>query len=130
MKRVVQITSFLLVLSFLIGIFSQSYLIISFYLNRAEITEKHCVNKEKPELECAGQCHLKKQLEATKPTKELNNDLPNSPRTFLLMFGFFQTKSTYQLLAKIKPNKKHFFSVPNHYTDGFRRKILHPPIIS
>ena len=130
MKRVVQITSFLLVLSFLIGMFSQSYLIISFYLNRAEITEKHCVNKDKPELECAGQCHLKKQLEATKPAKELNQDLPNSPRTFLLMFGFFQASSTNQLAAKIKPNKKQFFSVTNHYTDGFRQKILHPQIYS
>lgn len=130
MKRAVQITSFLLVLSFLVGMFSQSYLIISFYLNRAEIIEKHCVNKDKPELECAGQCHLKKQLEATKPTKDLNQDLPNSPRTFLLMFGFFQAKSTNQLLTKIKPIKKHIFSVTNHYSDGFRQKILHPPIFS
>ncbi len=126
----VQITSFLLVFSFLIGMFSQSYLIISFYINRAKITEKHCVNKDKPELQCEGQCHLKKQLEASKPAKDLNQELPNSPRSFLLMFGFFQAASSNPSVATIKSTKKNIFSVSNLYADGFRRKILHPPILS
>ncbi len=126
----VQITSLLLVLSFLVGMFSQSYLIISFYLNRAEITEKHCVNKDKPELQCAGQCHLKKQLEASKPAKDLNQDLPNSSRSFLLMFGFFQTASNNPHEIKIKPSKKNIFSASAHFTNGVKRKILHPPILS
>ncbi|NIJ45559.1 hypothetical protein FHR24_002027 [Wenyingzhuangia heitensis] len=28
----------------------------------SEIIEKYCVNKDKPELQCNGQCHLAKQL--------------------------------------------------------------------
>lgn len=34
-----------------------------FKMNQEEIAKAHCVNKGKPELECNGQCHLKKELE-------------------------------------------------------------------
>lgn len=37
---------------------------IWFSINQAEITELFCINKQQPELECHGKCHLKKTLEA------------------------------------------------------------------
>lgn len=130
MKRRIQITSLILVLSFLIGTFGQSYLLISFYLNRAEITEKHCENKDKPELACEGQCHLKKQLENTRPTNDVKQDLPSSPRSFLLMFSFFQAGNYPTIQANSIEPKSSIFYTSFHCTDGIKRKILHPPIIA
>ncbi|MFD1550817.1 hypothetical protein [Putridiphycobacter roseus] len=37
--------------------------VLNFYQNQAEITDLHCVNKDKPELHCAGHCYLKTQLQ-------------------------------------------------------------------
>ena len=33
-----------------------------FYLNQAEIEIAYCINKDKPELDCHGRCHLRSQL--------------------------------------------------------------------
>ncbi len=44
----------------------QSYGLIeaSFALNRAEIAARYCVNLDRPELHCDGQCELTRRLEA------------------------------------------------------------------
>jgi len=36
--------------------------VVYFELNIDEIIEKYCVNKDKPQLECNGKCHLAKQI--------------------------------------------------------------------
>jgi len=44
-----------------------------FKANQQELADKYCENKAKPELECNGQCHLKKEIakaeEPVQPTK-------------------------------------------------------------
>ena len=45
-----------------------------FKLNIDEIIEKYCVNKERPQLQCNGQCHLMKTLSLSQDTTE--NDQP------------------------------------------------------
>lgn len=52
----------LLVLSLLIGL-QQAIIVVHFKLNRDAIEERFCTNKNKPELQCHGTCHLKKQLQ-------------------------------------------------------------------
>ncbi|MDO6802866.1 hypothetical protein Q4595_10440 [Wenyingzhuangia sp. 1_MG-2023] len=39
-----------------------------------EIVEKYCVNKDKPQLQCNGQCHLAKQLNTTTNSQNTNKD--------------------------------------------------------
>jgi hypothetical protein len=43
---------------------------VNFYLNREEITALHCVNKDKPELQCEGKCELGKRLSEAKNQTE------------------------------------------------------------
>lgn len=43
---------------------------IDFKLNQESIAEAHCINKDKPEMNCDGKCYLKKQLEKTKKDKK------------------------------------------------------------
>lgn len=41
---------------------SNAVLVAEFKLNQSEIERLYCVNKAKPEKQCHGKCHLKKQL--------------------------------------------------------------------
>tara|TARA_B110000211_G_C14081735_1_gene554880 strand:- start:3341 stop:3712 length:372 start_codon:yes stop_codon:yes gene_type:complete len=43
---------------------------IDYSINKAEIIEKYCENKDKPILKCEGKCHLKKQLIKAVQTEE------------------------------------------------------------
>lgn len=38
---------------------------VAFFSNQAAIAEEYCVNKDKPEMECNGKCHLQKMLTGT-----------------------------------------------------------------
>jgi len=41
---------------------SKSILFINYEINKAEITAKYCVNKDKPMMHCCGKCLLKRKL--------------------------------------------------------------------
>ena len=58
---------------FLLVSFQQALIIVHFKLNQQNIEQEFCVNKAKPELQCHGKCHLKKELE-----KSEKNDLEQS----------------------------------------------------
>ncbi|MBJ2124455.1 MULTISPECIES: hypothetical protein [Flavobacterium] len=68
MKKVFSITMTIL---FLLVSFQQALIVVHFKLNQNAIEKEFCVNKAKPELQCHGKCHLKKELQET----EKNSDL-------------------------------------------------------
>ena len=68
MNKVFSITMTIL---FLLVSFQQALIIVHFKLNQDAIEKEFCVNKAKPELQCHGKCHLKKELRET----EKNTDL-------------------------------------------------------
>lgn len=51
---------------FLMVISHQAVIIVHFKLNQKAIEREFCVNKDKPELHCKGNCHLEKELEQSK----------------------------------------------------------------
>ncbi len=74
----------LVLILFLIPQVSNTILWVNYELNKQAITEEFCVNIEKPELKCEGQCHLAEQLSETSPSPESNqpaevNYLPEIP---------------------------------------------------
>ncbi len=67
----------LIIVFMIIGIGAESFqtnLIELYYrLNTAAITQEYCVNKNKPQMHCNGQCHLAKELKkATQPATNSN----------------------------------------------------------
>lgn len=53
----------------------QAALIVLFKLNQQAIEQQFCINKDKPELQCHGKCHLKKELEKSVTTDLELNDI-------------------------------------------------------
>jgi len=71
MKKVFSITMTIL---FLLVSFQQALIVVHFKLNQQDIENQFCENKAKPELQCHGKCHLKKELEKSeKNDLELNS---------------------------------------------------------
>lgn len=65
MKKFFSITMTIL---FLLVSFQQALIIVHFKLNQQNIEKEFCVNKAKPQLQCHGKCHLKKELEKSDNT--------------------------------------------------------------
>jgi len=68
MKKVFSITMTML---FLLVSFQQALIIVHFKLNQKNIEKEFCVNKAKPELQCHGKCHLKKELQKSEKESDL-----------------------------------------------------------
>lgn len=65
--------AFFIVICLQIPLFSQWGSIAYFQLNRDYIAKNLCVNKDKPKLNCNGQCYLAKQLKATEEKEKKSN---------------------------------------------------------
>jgi hypothetical protein len=86
LKSLYTYAAILLTLIFSAGLIYQTLTVVNFYSNRAEIAEKYCVNKEKPEKKCHGKCHLEKQLTVSTASKSSDAQVTIQPITFWL-FG-------------------------------------------
>ncbi len=81
------ISGLLMLLSVLIG-FQQAIIVMHFKLNQERIDKEFCENKNKPELQCHGLCHLKKQLEDQESSDTAN--VKNYPRVDMLVVADFE----------------------------------------
>ena len=57
-----RLLSILLLFAFITVNFSKVFIWVHYEINKTEITEKYCVNKDKPGMHCCGKCLLKKKL--------------------------------------------------------------------
>ena len=74
---------FIVILAVLLQTFRQTEVIFGYHLNKSYITENFCVNKAKPEMQCNGKCHLKKEL---KESEESTSKNPVSLKQFNELF--------------------------------------------
>jgi hypothetical protein len=79
----------LIAVGFLFFQFRQVIIVSSFYLNQSEIIEEHCENKDQPEMQCNGKCHLSKELKKSsfESTSLLSTETPANPPV-ALWFNF------------------------------------------
>ncbi|WP_157607914.1 hypothetical protein [Seonamhaeicola sp. S2-3] len=98
---------------------------IEYLLNQDYIAEFLCVNKDKPELQCNGKCHLAKELkkqQQQEPLTTLSVYMENYPIGFVNILNI--SKSTVITLKK-----EHFFYYKNLYNFNIKKSIFQPPII-
>ena len=103
--------------------------LVYFELNIDSIIQKYCVNKDKPEFQCNGKCHLAKQLIETS-----NNDTNSNNNSLLVLFESFIPVyiNTFKEIEFKNPNalivKKEIFRYRNTYSFLREFKNLKPPI--
>ncbi|MGN6494905.1 MAG: hypothetical protein ACTHLE_23160 [Agriterribacter sp.] len=98
---------------------------LQYQFNKDFIAANLCENKEKPQLQCEGKCHLKKQIEK-------NSDAPNptgeKSAVKLTITDFFEENSFS--FAGIVSGTGAGYSVyyNNHYSHLHTSPVFHPPL--
>ncbi len=62
MRSIFRGISVVIIVMFICSINIKSLVTINYFINQSEIIELFCINKDKPQLECNGKCHLATQL--------------------------------------------------------------------
>tara|TARA_Y100000589_G_C27180115_1_gene640385 strand:+ start:2532 stop:2924 length:393 start_codon:yes stop_codon:yes gene_type:complete len=96
-----------LLFSFIISGLNHIYPILDYLINKEEIIEKHCQNKDKPVMKCNGKCHLKKQV-----SKKIKVEKTSSNHPFNLPIKPFENFNAYcneicELEKKIQSYSTH-----------------------
>lgn len=113
----------LIVLCLLIGL-QQAIIVIYFKLNRDAIEQKFCINRNKPELQCHGTCHLKQQLQKTENPESAS--LNNYPKIeiFPVSTTDLKVENSITVIQKIQSYYKETL-----YINPYRKILIPPPII-
>ncbi len=108
-----------------VPLFSQWGSVAYFQLNRAYIAKNLCVNKNKPKLNCNGQCYLAKQLKATeeKETKSNSEKLEKMPEVVL----YWNFQQTFNFTPNLVFTKKKVVPFINSYFFHFNSTLIQPP---
>ena len=96
----------------------KSFVTLNFYLNQSEISELFCVNKEKPQLNCNGKCHLNTVLTETATDDETPFSQNNSEDNLDLIFDLF-TESPINFINNESKNScsQHALTILNRYLE-------------
>lgn len=103
--------------------FNQLGIFIEYVMDIETFTELYCENKDKPEKQCNGKCHLVDQLAENEEQKQ-SKEIQSPPEVLLFC-------STNQI-EFVKANeffvvRKSIFNFNTDLTDGIAHTIFHPP---
>lgn len=94
-------------------------------MNKAEITQKYCVNKDKPGMHCCGKCHLKKKM-AEDDEKQKSPAMPDI-KNDIQLFGSAISLNIY------RRESKHYIRNAQYsgaYLPGVHSSVFHPPQVA
>lgn len=105
--------------------FRQAIVVMHFKLNQESIEQAFCENKGRPELECHGICHLKKELQKTR------NDDQNQIAILIQKLETLPTEtSKIGVVHRIPEIGNRTFIFINHrYTEPCKEIFVPPPIV-
>jgi|SRR5690606_3060628 len=112
----------MMVLSLLVG-FQQAIVVMHFKLNQEAIEREFCINKNKPELQCHGVCHLKKQLQKTENSEPASIGVYQRVDMLPISSTEFEAGSLIVEIWNDIPIYKEI-----HYTEPCREIFVPPPI--
>jgi len=86
-----QLLTYTLIASLLLQLFSREAIVMSFELNRDFIAKNLCENRNRPQLNCDGQCFLAKKLKAQhdREDRETTERIQNMPVLTLFCADLF-----------------------------------------
>ena len=105
--------------------------IVYYELNIDYIIETYCVNKDKPELQCNGKCHLAKQLQVSPSTNEEGKNSNTSAILGVFYPLFFQTSLQYTLDSKsFFVERKMNWAINTNYKFLLDKSDFKPPTVT
>lgn len=111
-----------------LGFLTKSFILIEYYAFQKSYIEKYCENKDKPELDCKGKCHLSKTMSEEMPSDSSSLPRPKLVEDYELSQCVIESIFTLEgiqvsfLLGETDCTKNIF--------NGYRSKIKHPPQFS
>jgi len=113
--------TYLLLLLFSIQTFETAFIVLNFKINQ-DLFAEICENKDKPEMECNGKCHLKKQIKEQEENKSKNDQvvIEKEIQCFILY-------TSTQLPTPIIATNKASFHLKNLNPIKKLSDIFHPP---
>ena len=126
MKKGVQYISFLLLFAIIVSISWQTATIAHFYANQDEIEQEFCENKNQPQLNCHGKCHLEKKLSITKDNP---TDKQQQFTSGILIFQGFENLASVSLY-EFESSNLNFFDNSSRLQSGAISGLLDPPELS
>jgi len=124
MKIGTSIISFSLAIIILFNSMHVTFTYAYYYLDPIDFIEKLCENKDKPELQCNGKCHLKKVAENNSNDKQPSPKKISSKRIVLYVVDQIRYK-----LATINLKNTADLKYNNLYTYISVYSFYHPPKI-
>lgn len=101
--------------------------VLNYVINYDYITKELCENKEKPEMECNGKCHLKKELADASESE--NSTLPSEKKqNNTIEILFLESIESFQLTSNNELIQKNNFNYTALYAHLESCVIFHPPI--
>ena len=105
-------------------------MVLQWKINQAEITEKYCINKDKPMMDCNGKCYLSKQLENLELKEKKEREKYPSPAPLLENTNFSWILSYEAPSIAIYANEENQnlgYSKPIFWYNRVHHQIDHPP---
>lgn len=104
--------------------FGKSALVLNYQINKKEIAETRCENRDKPEMHCNGQCYLAKQL---KKAEQKENPTPDF-RNLKELSPFIPAENIFDNTMPAVVIEKTIAAGPmNIPSDKRPQGIFHPP---
>lgn len=123
MKRFI---TYLFLGAFLLHAASRMIVYFNFWLNQEFIAENLCENREKPQMECNGMCHLKKELDKDDERKQQDNKQQVEVMLFIQSGYRYEIEKTASFL--IEKQRNYAFVLPQKPVE-YHSYIFHPPIL-
>lgn len=116
------ILSIVLLTAFLLQIFSTAIIYLDYYINQDYFAKVLCVNKDKPQLHCNGQCHLNAELE-----KDKKDQTPFSPVKVINKIQLFSenTEELCFISSSLLTEPITYYNSP--LLDKHTPVVFHPP---
>lgn len=96
---------------------------MNYEMNVEEITNLFCENTDKPEMNCHGICHLKKQV----LSNDQENPVESNTQLYINEIQLFSTKDNLAILALNEDIVTHSFYESNLYSFLNGKGLFHPP---
>ncbi len=124
MKMVSIILSFILTAAILINSLQLSFTYAYYYVDKSDFIERLCENKDKPEMQCEGKCHLKKVAESnTNDDKE-----PFKAMNFKEITLFIVGQNSFKFINNASKSTL-INNYSNLYCNAISKSFDHPPQI-